>query len=109
MSVIKHKLSLSRRELLAAAGTSAIAMAGFDLLAGCGGGGARGGSFQGGLTGRLVLDAEQPAGSGAIPATGGQVVLNVPGSPINGLVISAPDGAFVGGLNLQIMTAAIKS
>jgi len=80
----------------------------FSMLLGCGGGGS-GGSNDGGNTpgsepsvGSLALSGKVDVDSKNIPVTGGEVTVNNEESPLNGLIIKVPSGAYSSATDFNI-------
>jgi len=55
----------------------------------------------------ITLGARQGAGSGSVPATGGRFTVTDPGSPVHGLTIEVPAGAYPKGTRFNVSTQPI--
>lgn len=60
-----------------------------------------------GVHGTISTGPSQEAAQGTIPATGGSVTVNNPASPINGLKVEAPAGAYPSGQMITISSAPV--
>jgi len=60
-------------------------------------------------TGTVNAGESKTVADDTVPDVGGEVVVNEPGSPVNGLSINIPEGAYDGIMSVKISTAPINS